>query len=144
MEQFILLINDGGGNKMRRFQVTVNGNIYDVEVEELQGGQVAAPAAPTPVAAPSPAVKVEAPKAAPQPAPGGTEGAHKVTSPMPGTILDIKVNIGDSVKVGDTVAILEAMKMENEIVATADGKIASINVSKGTQVNTGDLIVTIG
>jgi len=142
MEQFILLINDGGGNKMRRFQVTVNGNIYEVEVEELQGGQVAAPAAPTPVAAP--AVKVEAPKAAPQPAPGGTEGAHKVTSPMPGTILDIKVNIGDSVKVGDTVAILEAMKMENEIVATADGKIASINVSKGTQVNTGDLIVTIG
>lgn len=134
---------------MRKFQVTVNGNTYEVEVEELQGGQAAAPvAAPVTASAPAPSAPA-APKAAPQkaatPAPAAVPaGATKVTSPMPGTILEIKVNIGDSVKLGDTIAILEAMKMENEIVATADGKIASINTSKGASVNTGDLIATIG
>lgn len=129
---------------MRKFQVTVNGNIYEVEVEELQGGQVAAPVVPTSVANTTP--KTEAPKAAPAPQPtsSGVTGANKVACPMPGTILDIKVNVGDSVKEGEPIAILEAMKMENEIVATADGKIASINVSKGATVNTGDLIATIG
>jgi biotin carboxyl carrier protein len=127
---------------MRKFQVTVNGNTYEVEVEELQGGLAAAPVAtPAAVSAPAPAAPKAAPKKASAPAPAG---ATKVTSPMPGTILDIKVNVGDSVKEGDPIAILEAMKMENEIVATADGKIASINVSKGTSVNTGDLIATIG
>lgn len=134
---------------MRKFQVTVNGNTYEVEVEELQGGQAVAPvAAPVTASAPAPSAPA-APKAAPQkaatPAPAAVPaGATKVTSPMPGTILEIKVNIGDSVKLGDTIAILEAMKMENEIVATADGKIASINTSKGASVNTGDLIATIG
>lgn len=131
---------------MRRFQVTVNGNIYEVEVEELQGGQAAASVASTPVAAPAPAApapKAETAKSAPQQVTGGAQGEHKVNSPMPGTILDIVVNIGDSVKEGDPIAILEAMKMENEIVATASGKIASINVSKGASVNTGDLIATI-
>ncbi|NLJ89129.1 MAG: biotin/lipoyl-binding protein [Epulopiscium sp.] len=131
---------------MRRFQVTVNGNIYEVEVEELQGGQAAASVASTPVAAPAPAApapKAETAKPAPQQVTGGAQGEHKVNSPMPGTILDIVVNIGDSVKEGDPIAILEAMKMENEIVATASGKIASINVSKGASVNTGDLIATI-
>ena len=131
---------------MRRFQVTVNGNIYEVEVEELQGGQAAASVASTPVAAPAPAApapKAETAKPAPQQVTGGDQGEHKVNSPMPGTILDIVVNIGDSVKEGVPIAILEAMKMENVIVATASGKIASINVSKGASVNTGDLIATI-
>ncbi|HHW67872.1 MAG: glutaconyl-CoA/methylmalonyl-CoA decarboxylase subunit gamma [Epulopiscium sp.] len=131
---------------MRKFQVTVNGNIYEVEVEELQGGQAVTPAAAPATAAPAPAAPA-APKVAPQKASAPAAvpaGATKVTSPMPGTILDIKVSVGDSVKVGDTIAILEAMKMENEIVATADGKIASINTSKGASVNTGDLIATIG
>ncbi|NLM12350.1 MAG: biotin/lipoyl-binding protein [Epulopiscium sp.] len=135
---------------MRKFQVTVNGNTYEVEVEELQGGQAAAPvAAPVTASAPAPSAPA-APKAAPQkaaasaPATSVPAGATKVTSPMPGTILDIKVNVGDTVKEGDTIAILEAMKMENEIVATASGKIASINTSKGASVNTGDLIATIG
>lgn len=131
---------------MRKFQVTVNGNTYEVEVEELQGGQGATPVAAPVTAAPAPAAPA-APKAAPQKAaaPAGVPaGATKVTSPMPGTILDIKVNVGDSVKEGDPIAILEAMKMENEIVATASGKIASINTSKGASVNTGDLIATIG
>jgi len=125
---------------MKKFQVTINGNSYEVEVEELQGGQ--APAAPAP-AAPAPAAAPAAPAPAPAAAPT-TAGGIKVTSPMPGTILDIRVNVGDSVKEGDPIVILEAMKMENEIVATENGKIASINVSKGTNVNTGDLIATIG
>ena len=125
---------------MKKFQVTINGNSYEVEVEELQGGP--APAAPAP-AAPAPAAAPAAPAPAPAAAPT-TAGGIKVTSPMPGTILDIRVNVGDSVKEGDPIVILEAMKMENEIVATENGKIASINVSKGTNVNTGDLIATIG
>ena len=89
---------------MRRFQVTVNGNIYEVEVEELQGGQAAASVASTPVAAPAPAApapKAETAKPAPQQVTGGAQGEHKVNSPMPGTILDIVVNIGDTLEEGD-------------------------------------------
>jgi len=120
---------------MRKFQVTVNGNRYEVEVEELVGG---ASAAPTPVvSAPQPVAKA-AKKSS------GAVGATKVSAPMPGVILDVKVKEGDQVKEGDVVAILEAMKMENEIVASATGTIASVNVSKGASVETGDLIVSIG
>ena len=70
-------------------------------------------------------------------------GATKVTAPMPGTILGVKVNPGDSVKKGQVLLILEAMKMENEIVAPVDGTIATVNVSKGTSVNAGDLLVSM-
>ena len=77
------------------------------------------------------------------PKPATTIGSTKVSSPMPGVIVDIKVQEGDQIQEGDVVAILEAMKMENEIVALATGKIVSINVSKGATVETGDLIVSI-
>lgn len=133
---------------MKKFQVTVNGNIYEVEVEEIGAGSVAsapvsAPkAAPTPVAAP--AAPKAAPAAAPKAAPSVPGGATTITAPMPGTILDIKVSQGQQVANGQVVAILEAMKMENEIVAPAAGTVASINVSKGAAVESGDVILSIG
>lgn len=121
---------------MRRYNVTVNGTPYDVEVEEITDGS-------TPSAAPAP--KVAAPKkAAPKKAAAKQAGAGtKVTAPMPGTILDIKAAEGDTVQKGQTVFILEAMKMENEIVAPVDGKITSILVNKGDSVNSSDTLATI-
>ena len=117
---------------MKNLIVTVNGVAYNVTVEEGTGAPVAAAA---PVAAPAPA-------AAPA-APAGAAGAVSVTAPMPGNILDVKVKAGDSVKAGDTLLILEAMKMENEISAPQDGTIASVNVRKGDVVNSGDLLITM-
>lgn len=132
---------------MRKFNITVNGNTYKVDVEEVGGVQTAAPVA-TPVApaAPAPApAAAPAPKAAPAPAPASNcaAGATKVTAPMPGTIVSIKVNVGDKVESGTLVAVLEAMKMENEIFAGSDGVIASVNANAGDAVNTGDVLVTL-
>lgn len=139
---------------MRKFAITVNGNTYEVEVEEIGGAPVyaaapvaapvaAAPAA-APVAAPAAAPKAAAPAAAPKAAaPAGAAGANKVNAPMPGTILDVKVSVGQAVKNGDVLCILEAMKMENEIAAPCDGVVASINVTKGATVNTGDLLLSL-
>lgn len=121
---------------MKKFQVTVNGNTYEVLVEELQEGQVGSAPVPAVAAAPQTA---PAPKKAAGPVTG-----TKVTAPMPGTILDIKVAEGASVKEGDVVAVLEAMKMENEIIASVSGKVLSVNTSKGASVDSGDLIATIG
>ena len=122
---------------MKKFVIKVNGNVYDVEVEETAGfvnTPISAPAqTPTPAPAPAPAV---APASAPA-------GATVVSAPMPGTILDIKVSAGQSVKAGDVLCVLEAMKMENEIVAPAAGVVAAINTSKGASVNTGDALVSI-
>ena len=113
---------------MRKFHVNVNGTPYEVEVEEIAAG--AAPAAPVQAAAPPPA-----PVAA---------GATSVTAPMPGNILDIKVKVGDMVEANTVVIMLEAMKMENEIFAGAAGKVTAINVTKGSTVNSGDVLVVIG
>lgn len=126
---------------MRKFVVNVNGNSYEVEVEEVGG----APSIQTVAARPAQAEAAPAPKAAVPAAPKvqGSAGAVKMTAPMPGTILDVKVKVGDVVKKGQLVAILEAMKMENEILAPQDATIASVNVSKGQQVNSGDLILTL-
>lgn len=127
---------------MRKFNITVNGTTYEVDVEEVGGvAQVAAPApvVAAPVAAPAAA---PAPKAA-APAQTGTAGAVKVTAPMPGTILSVKVNVGDKVTSDTVVAVLEAMKMENEIFAGQDGTISSVNVSSGNSVNSGDVLVTM-
>ncbi len=124
---------------MKNYRITVNGTSYDVTVEELSGG--AAPAA-APVAAP---VAAPAPAAAPAPskaAPGGA-GSIKVSSPMPGKILAVKANVGDSVKKGQVILILEAMKMENEVVAPEDGTIASIDVTVGASVESGDTLATL-
>ena len=134
---------------MRKFAITVNGNTYEVEVEEIGGAPVyaAAPVA-APVAAAPAAAPVAAPKAAPAAAPkaaapAGAAGANKVNAPMPGTILDVKVSVGQAVKNGQVLCVLEAMKMENEIAAPCDGVVASINVTKGATVNTGDLLLSL-
>lgn len=124
---------------MKNYRITVNGTSYDVTVEELSGG--AAPAAApvvAPVAAPAPAAP--APSKA---APAGGAGSIKVSSPMPGKILAVKANVGDSVKKGQVILILEAMKMENEVVAPEDGTIASIDVTVGASVESGDTLATI-
>lgn len=121
---------------MKRYNITVNGSAYDVTVEELDAN-AEAPAASAPAAP-------KAPKAAPKAAaPAGVQGGTKVEAPMPGTVVDVKVKVGDKVKNGDDIAIVEAMKMENSIPAPCDGTIASVNVSKGDSVNTGTVIATI-
>ena len=136
---------------MKKFLIKVNGNQYEVEVDEVRDGgvsayapAVSAPAPSAPVAAP-----VSAPAAAPAPAAekkpvtGGSAGSVKVSAPMPGTILKVVASVGDSVKRGDVLVILEAMKMENEIVAPSEGVVASVNVTKGTSVNAGDLLASL-
>jgi glutaconyl-CoA/methylmalonyl-CoA decarboxylase subunit gamma len=127
---------------MKKYLIKVNGNQYEVEVEEIRDDAVAAPEirtqAPTQAAAPAPAPKPAAKKETAVPA-----GATVITSPMPGTILKVNVNSGETVKKGQVLLILEAMKMENEIVAAADGTVASVNVSKGTSVNAGDVLVSL-
>ena len=121
---------------MKYYNITVNGVAYSVSVEETAAG-----AAPVVAAAPAaPKAPAAAPKAA---APAGAAGAVTVKAPMPGNILDVKVAAGASVKAGDVLVILEAMKMENEIVAPQDGTVASVNVNKGDTVNSGDVLVSM-
>ena len=133
---------------MRKFNITVNGVSYEVEVEEVGAGFAApvAPVAPAPVAAApvaaAPKAAAPAPAAAPKAAAPVANGL-KVVSPMPGTILDVKVSVGASVKKGDILMILEAMKMENEIVAPEDGTVAQVNVQKGASVNSGDVLCVL-
>ena len=123
---------------MKYYNITVNGVAYSVSVEETAAG--AAPVAAAPAAPKAPAAPAAAPKAA---APAGAVGAVTVKAPMPGNILDVKVAAGASVKAGDVLVILEAMKMENEIVAPQDGTVASVNVNKGDTVNSGDVLVSM-
>lgn len=132
---------------MKRYTITVNGTAYDVTVDEANGAAPAQAAAPVQAAAPAPA-PVSAPAAAApapeaKPAVTGSEGAVKVDAPMPGTILDVKVSVGASVNSGEVICILEAMKMENEIVAPQAGTVSSVNVSKGDSVEAGQVIVTM-
>lgn len=127
---------------MKRFNVVVNGKEYDVAVEELGAG--AAPVAAAPVAAaPAPVAAPATPAPAPAAAPAAVGEGAKVEAPMPGTILEVKVAVGDTVKAGQPVVVLEAMKMENDIVAPVDGKVTSIVVKKGDAVNSGDVMATI-
>lgn len=133
---------------MKRYNITVNGRTYDVAVEEV--GQASAPVAaapvatpaPAPVAAPAPAPAAPAAAPAPAPAPQVT-GGTKVEAPMPGTVIDVKVNVGDKVENGTTIIVLEAMKMENDIVSPVAGTVASINVRKGDTLDSGALIAVI-
>ena len=124
---------------MRKFNITVNGKTYEVDVEEVGGVQAPVAPAPAPAAA-APAAKPAAP-ATPKSAP--VAGAKQVTAPMPGTIVSVKVNVGDTVKADTLVAVLEAMKMENEIFAGVEGTVAGISVSAGDSVNSGDVIVSV-
>ncbi|MCH5266123.1 MAG: biotin/lipoyl-binding protein [Lachnospiraceae bacterium] len=123
---------------MKNYTITVNGTVYDVAVEEKGG---AAPAA-SPAAAPAAAPKA-APAPAPKPASTGNAGSVSVTAPMPGKILAVKASVGQSVKKGEVILLLEAMKMENEVVAPQDGTIASINVNSGAMVESGDVLATM-
>ena len=107
---------------MKKYRVNVNGTVFEVEIEEMTG----APAAPAPAAPAVPA------------------GGEKITAPMPGTILAVNVANGSAVKKGDVLMILEAMKMENEIMAPCDGAVTSVAVTKGASVESGTLLCTIG
>ena len=117
---------------MKKYNVNVNGTAYEVTVEEVVGGAAPAPVAAAPAAAPAPA---------PVAAPAGA--GEQVKSPMPGNILSVNVNVGDTVAEGQVLMILEAMKMENEIYAPCDGTVAQILTTKGATVNTGDALVVI-
>ena len=146
--------------KEMKYVATLNGKKYEVEIERVdeyrpldRGAQVSAPApilaaAPAPKAAPAPAA-APAPKAAPAPAPAPapaaapSAGGQTVEAPMPGKILGIKVKVGDAVSYGQCVIVMEAMKMETEIVAPAAGTVAAINVSTGDSVETGAVLVTL-
>ncbi len=118
---------------MKAYKVTVNGTAYEITLEAIDAAEVKAAPAAAPVAAPAPAA---APVAA---APAGGE---TVAAPMPGTILDVKVANGAQVKKGDVLIILEAMKMENEIMAPCDGTV-NVVVTKGSAVETGAVLCTI-
>jgi len=123
---------------MKRYNITVNGTTYDVAVEEADADSQDFAIPTAPVAAPKPIAA-----AAPKPAAGGAQGGVKINAPMPGTILDVKAKAGAEVKKGTVIAILEAMKMENDIVAPQDGVLVSVNVAKGESVNTGTVIATM-
>ena len=146
--------------KEMKYVATLNGKKYEVEIERVdeyrpldRGAQVSAPApilaaAPAPKAAPAPAAApaskaAPAPAPAPAPAAAPSAGGQTVEAPMPGKILDIKVKVGDAVGYGQCVIVMEAMKMETEIVAPAAGTVAAINVSTGDSVETGAVLVTL-
>ncbi len=127
---------------MKNYTITVNGNVYEVTVEEgVSTGAAPAPraAAPAPKAAPA-AAPAAAPKAA---APAGAAGSVTVNAPMPGKILGVKATAGQAVKKGECIVVLEAMKMENEIVAPSDGTVATINVAVGDSVESGAVLATL-
>ena len=136
-----------------KYNVTLNGKIFEVDVTESDAvvtgitqvpvavaAPAVAPVAVAPVAAPE--APAEAPAAAPAVAPVSADGTQ-VKAPMPGTILAVKKNVGEAVKAGDVIVVLEAMKMENDIVAPCDGTVKSINAPKGSTVNTDDVIAVI-
>ena len=129
---------------MKKYNITVNGNTYEVFVEEADSTASAPQFIPAPAPAPMTNTAPAAPVAAPKtPIASGVQGGCKVNSPMPGTILDVKVSVGQSVKKGDVICVLEAMKMENDIPAPQDGVVASVNIQKGASVNAGDVLATL-
>ncbi len=133
---------------MKNYTITVNGNVYHVTVEEGTGTGAPAPA---PMPAPAPAAAAPAPAPAPAPAQnpapaaplGGAAGAVEITASVPGKICKIEAKPGQAVKAGDSVVVLEAMKMEIPVVAPQDGTIASINVAAGDAVESGDVLATM-
>lgn len=129
---------------MKKYNININGKSYEVEVEEVGGSTLtsgtnyereSSPPQPTPKAVKEP-IKQEINNEPPQ-------GAETISAPMPGNILDVNVKVGDIVSEGDTLLILEAMKMENEIMAPRDGKIVGVNASKGQTVDTGDSLISL-
>ena len=143
---------------MKEYKYKINGNEYNVAVEELEGNKAsvtvngktyqveldrpAKPVVTKPVARPA-AAPAAAPVAA-APAPRPVAGGAGIKAPLPGVVLDIKVKVGDTVTKGQTVAILEAMKMENNINADREGQVVAINVEKGQSIAEGTDIITLG
>jgi biotin carboxyl carrier protein len=128
---------------MKKFNITVNGTAYEVEVEEVKDKVAAAPkaAAPAPKAAPAPAAAPAAPAKA---AVAAGAGEHSIDAPMPGKIVKLVASEGQAVKAGDVLLILEAMKMQNEIAADADGVVKTFNVTAGQSVKVHDSLVILG
>ena len=122
---------------MKNYTITVNGNVYDVTVEEGGTGAFA------PAARPAAAAPKAAPVAAPKAAPAGGAGAVKIEAKAAGKVFAVEASVGQAVKKGDTVVILEVMKMETPVVAEADGTIASIDVAKGDSVEVGTVLATM-
>ena len=120
---------------MKNYRITVNGVAYDVAVEELGAGEASAAPVSTPAAAPAPAKKA-APKTS------GSAGAVKITAPMPGKIVAVKAQAGASVKKGDAVLVLEAMKMETTVVSKITGTVDKIYVQQGDTVSQDDLLIS--
>lgn len=118
---------------MKNLRITVNGTSYDVQVEELGGSS--ASAATAPVAAAAPAAKPAAP--------AGSAGSIVIKAPMPGTIVNIVVSAGQTVKAGDDLVFIEAMKMETPVKAPQDGTVATVEVNKGESVDSGKVLVTL-
>ena len=116
---------------MKAYKVNVNGNVYEITIEVIDKADIKAPAAPAAAPAPAPA-----PVAAPA-------GAQTVSAPMPGTILKVNVSNGQAVKKGDVLMVLEAMKMENEILAPCDATVSSVNVAQGAAVDSGATLCTL-
>ena len=126
-----------------KYVVNLNGKNYEVEVNECEAVVTnVTDAVAAPVAAPAPVAAAPAPAAAPAAAPVSAEGTQ-VLSPMPGAILNVNVSVGAAVKAGDVLMVLEAMKMENDIVAPCDGVVKQIPVAKGSTVNTDDVLAVI-
>ena len=144
---------------MKEYKYKINGNEYNVAVEELEGNKAnvtvngksyqveldrpAKPAVSKPIARPA-AAPAATPAAAPAPKAAPAAGGAGIKAPLPGVILDIKVKVGDAVSKGQTIAILEAMKMENNINADREGTVVSINVEKGQSIAEGTDIITLG
>ena len=126
---------------MKNYTITVNGNVYDVTVEET--GSAPSVAAPRRTAAPAAAPKAAAPAPAAAPAASGADGSIKIEAGAAGKIFKIEKKVGDTVKKGDAIVILEAMKMEIPAVATEDGTVASIDVAVGDAVEAGALLATL-
>lgn len=132
---------------MRKFNVTVNGEAFEVEIQEV-GGESQAAAAPVKQAAPAAAPAPAAPKAEAAPAPKPVKKAAAgsgtpLVAPLPGTLLEIKVKEGQSVKYADVAVVLEAMKMQNDVPCGMDGVVTSIQVSKGDSLQAGDVMLYI-
>ena len=119
---------------MKKYRVNVNGTVYDITLEVLEGEAAKAPA-PAPAAAPA--------ASAPAPAAAPAAGSKSIDAPMPGNIISVNVKPGQAVKKGDVLLILEAMKMENEIMAPADGTVAAVNVAAGQTVQSGQQLLTL-